>query len=398
MNSKIKAIVSNKKIIILIYFLFALIASVQALLGGRSSFEKDGIEHNNYNNYDIFENSFYHLVEQKDLYILYPYEHWDLFKYSPSFAALFGVFSIFPDWIGLPLWTLLNSFVLLFAIYYLPKLNSYQQGLILLIILIELLTSLQNQQSNGLMAGLFVLSFGMVEKQKYFLASLFLVTTVFIKLFGVVGFALFLFYPQKWKLALYSLTSSLILFLIPLLFIDFDQYLFLLKSYANMLSNDYSISYGFSVMGWLFTWFGLEFDKMPIVLLGVFIFLLPFVRIKEYKEYIFRILALTSILIWVVIFNHKAESPTFIIAMSGVAIWFVISEKSKINILLFSLAFIFTTLSPTDLFPKIIRDSLVIPYTLKAFPCILIWLKIIYDMITLKTNTINEKYSFAPQI
>ncbi|MDR1417127.1 MAG: hypothetical protein LBJ57_06895, partial [Prevotellaceae bacterium] len=41
-------------------------------------------------------------------------------------------------------------------------------------------------------------------------------------------------------------------------------------------------------------------------------------------------------LIRMVIFNHKAESPTFVIAIAGVTLWFVHSKKSTLNIMLFA--------------------------------------------------------------
>jgi hypothetical protein len=159
-----------------------------------------------------------------------------------------------------------------------------------------------------------------------------------------------------------------------------------------MLNNDHTISYGYSVMGWLNSWFDIELNKNTIVLVGSVVFLIPFSRFNQYKNYTFKYLALTSILIWIVIFNHKAESPTFIIAMTGVALWFISSEKSIFNIVLFSCAFILTTLSPTDIFPGFLREEYVKPFTLKAFPCIIIWTKIIYDMIVLKKDKITEKY------
>jgi len=141
-------------------------------------------------------------------------------------------------------------------------------------------------------------------------------------------------------------------------------------------------------MGWLHTWFSFDIGKNVVVGIGALLFLIPFIRIKLFKNYLFRFLVLASILIWIVIFNHKAESPTFIIAMSGVALWFIGSKKSKINIALFALAFIFTSLSPTDLFPKFLRESFVEPYMLKAFPCILIWFKISYDLLMMKSETL----------
>ena len=370
----------------MLYVLFALVAGIQSLLLSPKPFLEGGIEYSNYNNYVIFSESFHHLKDNQDLYIAYPEEHWDLFKYTPTFSAFFGLFAIFPDWLGLNLWNLLNAFVLLLAIYYLPRLDNRQKAWVLLIVLLEFMGSVMGEQSNALIAGLLVLSFGLLENKKFLIASLCIVLTVFIKLFGVVGFALFLFYPQKWKLALYSLGWTLVLLLIPFIFIDYEQYLALISSYGKMLSNDLMISKGFSVMGWLNSWFSLNVSNMLVVLTGAGVFLLPLARFKAYKYFTFRYITLASILIWIVIFNHKAESPTYIIAMTGVALWFIKGEKNPMNIVLMLLALLFVSLSSTDLFPANLRTGFIEPYALKAFPCILIWMKIVYDMMSLKTD------------
>jgi hypothetical protein len=41
-----------------------------------------------------------------------------------------------------------------------------------------------------------------------------------------------------------------------------------------------------------------------------------------------------------------------------------------------------TSMSPSDLFPKFIRNEYIKPYSLKALPCVLIWFTIIYQMLT----------------
>ncbi|WP_207504167.1 glycosyltransferase family 87 protein [Telluribacter humicola] len=382
---------SNQRSLLILYITIALAASIQALLSGTKTFDDSGTHYTSYNNYRIFEQSFYHLLNNQDLYILYPQEHWDLYKYTPTFSALFGLFALFPDWAGLSLWNLANVLVLLFAVYRLPHLRDVEKGLLLVIVLLELLTSIQNSQSNGLIAGLLVLAFGLLEDKKYLWATLCIVFSAFIKLFGVVGFALFLFYPRKEKLALYTSLWAVVLFLIPLAFVSYEQYIRLFQSYWNMLSHDHSSSYGYSVMGWWNSWFGMEVNKNLIVLVGVLLFLLPLIRYREYQNYTFRYLALCSILIWIVIFNHKAESPTFIIAMTGVALWFVTAKKDTLTIILFACAFVLTTLSPTDVFPRYLREEFVVPYTLKAFPCILVWVKVVYDMIVLKKDCLTER-------
>ncbi len=153
-----------------------------------------------------------------------------------------------------------------------------------------------------------------------------------------------------------------------------------------MLANDHTASHGLSVMGLFSSWFGIELNKLFVVVSGAVLFLAPMLKIKEYQNYKFRILMLASLLIWVVIFNHKAESPTFVIAMAGASIWFVVSEKNRLNIALFILAFLFTSLSPTDIFPRFIRNDFIKPYAIKALPCVLIWIKINYDMIFLNNS------------
>jgi hypothetical protein len=64
---------------------------------------------------------------------------------------------------------------------------------------------------------------------------------------------------------------------------------------------------------------------------------------------------LASVLIFTVIFSSGSESPTYIIAFAGVSIWFMIQEfpGSKGILFLFVFAFLLTSMSPSDLFPKI---------------------------------------------
>jgi hypothetical protein len=66
------------------------------------------IEYTHYNNYKIFKESYFHLVEKQDLYQLYPKEHWDYYKYSPTFALFMAPFAYLPDFLGLLFWNLLN--------------------------------------------------------------------------------------------------------------------------------------------------------------------------------------------------------------------------------------------------------------------------------------------------
>ncbi|MGZ4156599.1 MAG: glycosyltransferase family 87 protein, partial [Bacteroidia bacterium] len=304
--------------------------------------------HTHYNNFLIFRQSFFHLKDNKDLYQLYPNEHWDLYKYSPAFALLMAPFAYLPDALGLIMWNALNVFVLFFAIWKLPFKSDKTRLFAFGFILIELITSIQNSQSNGLIAGLIVLAFVFLEKKNIALASLFIVLTIFIKIFGLVALALFIFYPNKLKATIYTIAWILLLAALPLLIVSVTQLSFLYHSWLSLLQDDHSASLGISVAGWLYTWFGIE-SKNSIVIIGVFLFCLPLINYRFFNELRFKLFYLSSILIWIIIFNHKAESPTFVIAVSGIAIWFFSQKMKTENLILLILAFILTVLSPTDL-------------------------------------------------
>jgi hypothetical protein len=362
------------------YFVVTVVASLAEIAKGSRTI--GDLPYTHYNNYLIFKHSFFHLIHGQDLYTLYPQEYFDLYKYSPTFAALMGPLAYLPDFLGLVLWNLLNALVLFFAIRQLPNVLEPIKVSVLWFILLETLTSVQNAQSNALMAGLIIFACCFLEKRNVSLAALCLVLTVYIKLFGLVAFVLFLLYPRKGAFIAYSIGWTVLLALLPLVFVSCGQLQFLYFSWLSLLASDHSASLGLSVMGWLESWFGVAVDKNGVVLAGAALLCLPLLRRKAYQYAQFRLLMLASVLIWVVIFNHKAESPTFVIAISGVALWYFPQVRTRENFVLLCLAFVFTCLSPTDLFPASLRRNLVNAYTLKAVPCIFIWFKLLYDLMT----------------
>lgn len=375
---KINENLLNLKTLLLVYLFLALGAGVHSYIIGPQEFA--GKQYTHYNNYLIFKHSYFHLIQNKDLYIEYPTEHWDYFKYSPTFALMMFPFAYLPDLIGLLLWNLVNSLILFFAVKLL-NINDKIKALILWFSAIELLTSIQNEQSNGIVAGLFILSFVFFEKGKPFIATLLIAVSAYIKLFGAIAFLLILFYPRRIRSIIYAAFWMIILGIAPLVIISFEQLKSLYTSWLNLLKMDYLSSTGLSVSGWLKSWFGIEPPKIYINLVGAFLLVLPFVKYRNFENFGFRLFYLALILIWSVIFNHKAESPTYVIAILGVAIWYFSQERKGVNLILLVFALIFTSFSPTDLFPKFIRDSLVIPYVLKAVPCIFIWLKLTYEIL-----------------
>ena len=193
----------NPKYILTCLIFITIVVSVHSVLLGPKDYG-DGHEYTYYNNYLIFKYSHIHLLESKDLYQLSPGEHADYYKYSPTFALFMGLLAYLPDSLGLFFWNLLNVLIIFWSIWYL-KIKPDKKILILLFIILELITSIQNAQSNALITGLIVMGFTFMEDDKPQFASLLIVISMFIKLFGGVAFILFFFYPNKLRNAFYSL-------------------------------------------------------------------------------------------------------------------------------------------------------------------------------------------------
>jgi len=361
---------------------------------------RPGDPYTHYNNYIIFRQSFVHLVRHLDIYTPYLLEQADYFRYSPSFALAFGAFAWIPDLPGVIVWNTLNAAVLFLGWMALP-LPQYSWGppsggrpkpdptgptgydisvAAAWFAVIEVTTALQNAQSNVLIAGLLLLAFSFLERRRMALASLMIAIAAFTKLFGLVAFSLFLLYPEKKKFILYSALWGIVLGLLPLAVVPFAELVRLYESWWRLLSRDYAGSAGLSIMAWLKAWFHLDPPRTTVMLIGIALFCWPLLYVRRYRDFNFRLLVLCNVLIWVVIFNHKAESSTYVIAMCGVALWFLSQRMSGLNLALASLAFIFTSLSPTDLFPRSLKATLLVPYAVKAMPCVLVWLKITYDL------------------
>ena len=392
MLSAIQKFLLQPRTILWFYVLIAIVASVQLVMVGPHVFA--GKTYTDYNNYIIFKQSFFHLLSGKNLYILYPDEQWDLYKYSPTFALAMGLFSHLPDMVGLSIWNLVNALALLAAIRLLPF-KQRTLTLLLWFVLLELLTSLQNAQSNGLMAALLLAAYGHLQKGKPQWATLWLVIATFIKVYGAIGFCLFLFYPGKLKFIAYAALWTVVVAAIPLVVTPLHTLVGQYRNWAVMMAEDQSTSYGLSVMGWLHSWFGVNNGKSLVSIIGLVLFLIPFVRWKMYQNEVYKLLILSAMLVWVIIFNHKAESPTFIIAVAGIGIWYFVRPRLLWRDVLLGFVFIFTCLSPTDFFPPFIKERFLIPCAIKAIPCILAWCIIFVDIMLLKTEAVLSPTSNA---
>ncbi|MDP9048608.1 MAG: DUF2029 domain-containing protein [Bacteroidota bacterium] len=380
MKSKLARLVTNKPFVLTLYFGLSLFAVVKSV-----------IVNHIHNNYFVYKYGFINVVHQHTTFGGQPEHFQDLYHYGPVFALVMAPFAMLPDGLGVILWVMFNAWVLYVAIKALP-LNENRYLVILLICAHELMTSSSNVEINPLIGGLIILSFVLIRDKKDFWAAFVIVLGTFIKLYGIVGLAFFFLSKDKPKFILGLAFWSVILFVLPMVI---SSPAYIIQTYHDwygdlVIKNLNNIGHSLqdiSVMGLIRNIFNYpRLSNLTVIIPGILIFGLWYLRIKYYKVLPYQLLLLASTLIFVIIFSSSSESPTYIIAFAGVAIWFVNLERpiTSFEMFLFVFALLITSLSPSDLFPRYIKMHYIVPYKLKALPCLLIWLKIIYETLTRK--------------
>ncbi|MDB5120452.1 MAG: rane protein [Sphingobacteriales bacterium] len=385
---KSQSIFANKKVLIGLWICLALITTAKQ------------ISTNSYNNYLIFKYSYWHAVDHLNLYLEYPSQYNDSNHYGPFFSLFFTPFAVLPNILGMLLWQLGNTLLFFWSLNKLP-LSENQKLIMMWICSHELLTSLFSFQINPGIAAIIILSFVLIENKKDFWAAFFIVLGTFIKLYGIVGLAFFFFSKQKLKLTLSLAFWVLAFSILPMIFFGYH---YILQSYSewyqslahkNIQNGSLDSYQDISVMGMTRRIFqDSSIPNLPFLVGGLILYGLPYFRLKQYKNLGFRLMILVSTLLFTVLFSSGSESPTYIIAFAGVAIWFIIQDRplNKWHIFLLIFALVLTSFSPSDLFPKYIRDHYVKHYALKALPCLLIWMVTIYQMIRTDFSIKNIKY------
>ena len=384
-KSKFYNIVLSRRFVFSLFILIALITGVKQYTRG------------SYNNYKIFKHTFLHSLSEKPLFAEYPEEYGDSNHYGPVFALVIAPFALLPDALGTSFWNIANAVVLCMGFYSLP-LPLRTRSIIALLCAHEALVAMLSFQFNVGLTGLIMLSFSYLHSGKEVKSAFAIALGTLIKLYGIVGLAFFFFSKDNLKLIVSGLIALTALVILPAILSSPE---FIVRSYSdwfislkekNMQNVSLTSMQDISLMGMVRRLMqDASIPNLPFLIGGLFLFFLPYARISQYQYTAYRLMLLASVLIFTVIFSSGSESPTYIIAFAGVSIWFMIqaSPKSKGILFLFVFAFLLTSMSPSDLFPKIIRDTYIKPYSLKALPCVLVWFVIIYQMLTIDFKKIN---------
>lgn len=372
--------------VLAVYCAAAVVVTILKLRGG--AFEQNGIHYRPLQNFAIFRNSFEHLIHHQNLYAPFVGEQWDLYRYSPTFALLFAPFALLPYAAGAVLWNLLNAAALFWAVRSTPVLDERKKMLALWFIFLAMLTSIQNAQSNALTAALMIAAWNHQERGKSDFSAVYIVLAVFIKLFGVFALLPCLLGGDRKRLLRYTAASAAVFAALPLFVLRYRELWFLYRNwYATVVAFNQA-RLGISFMGLLKAWLHLDIPANFVVAAGAVVLL-----VTAWIGRRSRILVLASVLIFVTIFNYAAESPSYVIAVTGVALWYFSQARSAANLALLIATFLLAMLSSTDLFPRTLRHDLLEPYVVKALPCILVWLKLQFDLINANRVILKDTHA-----
>lgn len=342
-----------------------------------------------HNNFLIFRGVFWHTLQKLSLYDFYPKEYNDHNLYGPIFSLVIAPFAVVPDALGLLAWLVVLALGMYYAVRRLP-LEEGRQIFLYWFCAHELLTALQMQQFNIAIAAIIVGSFAAIEKGREVTAAFLIVLGTFVKLYGVVGLAFFFFVKRKPRFILALIGWSVVCFVAPML-ISSPEYVLgqYVEWYERLAAkngeNTFALMQNISLLGMIRKISGsATYSDLWVILPGLALFGLPYLRFSQYRHLAFRYGILSSVLLFVVLFSTGSESSTYIIPFAGIALWYVTSpwKRTGWDVALMVFAFVLSSLSPSDLFPRSLREAYVLPYALKALPPTLIWLRLSYELLT----------------
>ena len=333
------------------------------------------------NNFRIFRAAFHHLVAGQDLYAAYPALHTDLYKYSPTFALLFAPFALLPAVPAYFVWQLVSILAVIVGMQ--RQMTHREMAVALVIAWPSVVTDMQRAQTNTLCAGLMLIAWSCFERREQLTATLSGAVGAFVKIFPLASFAGLLLYPRKIRQFALIAAVMAVGVVLPLLVTSPSSLLMQYQSWLRIETLDaVPVVYGLhggglyaGLMGGLHVWFGVDWPHWPVQLAGVLIVLAPIaVRRDRWNDAHFRLQLIASILIFAVLFNHQSESPSYVIAMLGVAVWFATSERAAWRVALIVFAMLFVNGGSSGILSRDLYQRFYLAYLLKTVPLIPIWI------------------------
>ena len=369
---RLKSQILDQRLLLLIYILAALIVSIQRGVFGFP------------NDFAIFRASFWNLLAHKDLYVLRLDQAHDYFKYSPSFALLFAPFAVLPFAAGLFVWNLVNALSIFFALrLVLPR---EQWVLAQVLVALPTLRSIQSAQSNALVAALIIFAFVSFERGWLWRGATAIALGAVIKIFPLAGLSFALPRPDRWRAMLFAGLTTAVLISLPLLIVSPDALAAQYHSWGALERSESQLV-GSSVME-ILRGAGVNWPVWTFQLFGSAIILAVLIlRMRDWKDRTLRLQFLGFVMVFCVVFNHRAERQSAVIALCGMVIWYLASPSPRAvwRTALFTIVYFLVAVSGTELVPGSIKHILT-PQARFSIPLTFLWLVMLGELTLTRNN------------
>ncbi|MBL7817575.1 MAG: DUF2029 domain-containing protein [Saprospiraceae bacterium] len=307
------------------------------------------------NNFAIFKSAYLHLVNHQPLHTPYPNEYFDLFLYHPVFALFFAPITLLPAPFDLFIWLFGSTIAFLWTISHIG-LEKKWIAWVLFLSIFDLSKNILHAQTNVLIASGMMATFIFFEKQKPTQAVISTVLNFCIKGFGAITGLMALFYPQSMRSIVQGLLATALFMCLPILVVSPSECVQYYADWLELLRGD-TITEPFSLMGFLtFTCHVDKQNESYVLLSGGTLLMLYTLSMWLQKSVLTskrRAYFLAFLLLWVVVFNRAAESPTYLMASTGLLLWFFFHKQaataSKPMTALFVVCFYVIAILPSDL-------------------------------------------------
>jgi hypothetical protein len=186
---------------------------------------------------------------------------------------------------------------------------------------------------------------------------------------------------MRWRHVAWCALVGVAFLVLPLMVTSPDMLAMQYRSWLAVQEQD-TAKVGMAWMGGIIELvLGRAIPHAPVQLFNVLVVLAgAWLSREQWENATVRRLLLSSLLIFAVVFNHMAESPSFVIAYTGLGIWWASMPRERWRDALLIVIVLLGSVGGSDLVPKDIRVAYHGKTQLKAIVTLLGWFALQYDL------------------